>query len=200
MFIYCGKFLKSQIEMIPVFRLCFGSGPLNNRMMHILLRVIGLAGLLCAGLLFQNCSGSKSQVVGSDREPSSEKPSVNPIIEDRPEKVRKVPIHSIDPDRGADTEIEQGCFATDPIIHQLWKIKDRESLDRYLILQFQSFNGKPREQAIYWSNSAERAGRSLIWKLDGKTEILHINFSVGETYLTYSRDGVLYEVELQCSP
>lgn len=177
---------------------------LNNRIMNGLLKIAGLVGVLCAGLLFQNCSGSKPEATDFDREPSSEKPSVDPIIvdpiEDYPEKVRKVPVHSIDPDQGANTEIEQGCFATDPVIHQLWTIKDNDSLNRYLILQFRNPKGKVREQAIYWSNSSGPIDRLLIWRLEGRTEVLRIIFSIGEAYLTYSRDGNLYEVELQCSP
>lgn len=167
--------------------------------MHSLFRVLGLSGLLCAGLLFQNCTGSKSQEQGPDRMPSSEKPSVDPI-EDYPEKVWKVPVRSIDPDQGANTEIEQGCFATDHVIHQLWIIKDNESLRRYLILQFQDFKGKTREKAIYWSSTPNPVDRTIIWKVDRKTEVLQITFSVGEAYLTYDRDGILVEVELRCSP
>lgn len=188
---------------------------MNNINMQGMFRALGLFGLLSVAVLFQNCADPLSQFKsygnGDPYEGYVDTPDdhnghgpVSPGNDQQAppdeEDVDEVPVHSIDPDRGASSEIEQGCFATNPVIHQIWTIKETQSLERYVILQFRDIQGYTREKAIHWSSHSDLSERSMIWKLDEGTEVLHISFLTGQALLTYKRNGILIEVELQCSP
>ncbi len=172
-----------------------------------------LSSLLIA-VLFQNCAdpfqmrsfgnGDPYEGYSDPRGPNDPADPGNGQMPDHPgqnppQDVEEIPVSDIDPDLGAATKVEQGCFSSHASVKQIWIIQSLSNETRYLIVQFKDSQNQLDERAIVWASTGGVGLRNFDWKLHESLKISQVTLTRHFAQAVISNGGKLEIIEFTCS-